>query len=133
MSEAAWLCSFGAGIGSYSESVEQVSETQAVISHILTDNGRGGFLDDPALGMVNYATGQFTFRATQGRTHTRYKSDLIGDKSAGQENAASWDETNLHDKFTSGSVQVAYRPAAAPMNGSTMSYAPPPLSIDLCP
>lgn len=133
MSEAYW-CTFGTdAIGGYAESVENVSATQAVISHILSDNGQGGFLADPALGMVNYASGQFTFRATTGRTHTQYKSDLLGDKAMGQEIGASWSDTTLHDQFTSGTVQATYRLVATLINGCAMSYAPPPLTIDLCP
>ena len=110
------------------ENIEKISEAQAIIHHTMTDNGAGGFLVSPSLGMVNYTSGHFTFKSTDGRNHTQYKSD-----GGGTGGGATWDNQVITDTFTSGAVQASYRPPSAQKISYTMPYAPTSVSIDLCP
>lgn len=124
------------------------SKTQEIIAHELTDNGGGLF--GPYHGVCNYAARTLSVRvASQDNRTQSYNSDfedaeVFADLSmsnsgsgGGGSNSAkggAYTTAAMAEELLAGStVYVAYSTGFAGATAHTQNYAPPLLSIDLCP
>ena len=123
-----------------------VSDTQVVVIHGVTDDGAGSFISP--MGTVNYGTGVVVLKVVDNtRTTESYKSDhddasdfetsVSDGEAAGGSTARKGGEygtESVSEEILAGTtVHARYSVAPAVPVAKSFSFAPPAVTIDLCP
>lgn len=137
----------------YNNSVARSSSTELTLSHDISDDGLGGFLETPVLGTIDYIGGEFTLKVESDYFQTNYQSNY--------ERASSFDSAVSHsggggsgnssssnsgdnrggqylnvaqtETLAGGTVTVDYRPQGASVESKTFDFDTPPITINLTP
>lgn len=140
----------------YTKASSQTSKSGVTVSHILTDNGSGGFLN--SMGAVSYVGKTVTVKVIQDYTETSYNQNY--------EQASAWESLNAtgisggggpapsstqggggsttgkggdyssfsqKEVYGSAALLVRYRTSGASAASHTENFTPPATTIDLCP